>query len=158
MNRFDDYLDQTGGGRVARDSGPAAPPRFAFSRIVLVDDNSADNLYHRLILEDCLPETEVVSYSGGQEALDGLTRSDAAAGPTDSDLVLVDLNMPAMTGWEFIDRYCAEIDLRDSRLAVLSTTENPVEMQRAYDHTEVCGFMSKPLSEAKLRDLVATTS
>ncbi len=122
------------------------------ARVVLIDDNAADNIYHKLILRDLFPDLDIVTFSGGREALDGLLSSQGRGGWS---LILVDLNMPAMTGWEFIDRFFAEIDDDLSTVVVLSTTENPAETKRAREHDDVSGFMSKPLDAFKLRKLVA---
>lgn len=121
--------------------------------IVLVDDNRADNLYHRLVLGDCIPDVTVVAFESGASALDILVGSEAPG--LGQALVLVDLNMPGMNGWEFIAEYRNKSRPSAGHLAVLSTTENPDEIARAYAHPEVDGFLSKPLSEAKLHALLA---
>jgi CheY-like chemotaxis protein len=130
-------------------SGPLA----RLARIVLIDDNSADNIYHRLVLADHVPHVAVVDYAGGREALCGLADTPAVAGLS---LILVDLNMPAMTGWEFIERYFLEVDDPTTLVAVLSTAENPTEVRRALDDDNICGIMSKPLTGPKLSDLLIT--
>lgn len=137
----------------------APAPQTVSSRpglIVLIDDNQADNLYHQLVLEAAMPETRVVVLSGGRDALRYLTPFRKSAWPK-PDLILVDLNMPAMTGWEFIDQYDERTASDSNRpvLIVLSTTENPEDIERAKAHTAVDGFLSKPLDEDKLFDLVA---
>lgn len=120
-------------------------------QVVLIDDNSADNLYHRLVLEEWMPLLHVTSTSSGAEALEYMADSEEVD-QTGYDLLLLDLNMPAMTGWEFLDAFDAQSLSLPSRviLVVLSTTENPDEMARAADDPRVDGFLSKPLVSHRL--------
>lgn len=123
--------------------------------VLLIDDNRADNLYHSLVFEGAVPSAEVVSVSGGQRAL-GYLADGGDHQPPQPDLILLDLNMPAMTGWDFIDRYTSATSTGedDAVLIVLSTTDNPEEIQRAESHPAVDGFISKPLNEARLAELL----
>ena len=62
--------------------------------VLLIDDQEADNYLHRRTIERSGEAESIVVYDSGQAALDYL----AAHEPP--DLILLDLNMPGMTGWE----------------------------------------------------------
>ena len=90
----------------------------------------------------------------GQEALDylqacGSTGTDEYPRP---DLILLDINMPAMDGWEFLDRYrlLPAATTRDIVLIMLTTSLNPDDEFRARSRPEVAGFENKPLGQAGL--------
>lgn len=125
-------------------------------QVLLVDDNQDDNLYHTLVLKESDPEIEVISVSSSDDALAFLAALVAGV-RRPPDLVLLDLNMPAMTGWEFIEAYEQRDGPRhiETQLFVLSTTENPDDIERAELDPRVAGFLSKPLNEAKLAELVS---
>jgi CheY-like chemotaxis protein len=147
----DPTTESKGGGR---DAGINDHPLV---QVLLIDDNRDDNLYHTLVLKALDPATEVISVSSCNEALEFLANLVDSTEPP-PDLVLVDLNMPAMTGWEFIEAYGrrgAGLNLQ-TQLIVLSTTENPDEIRRVELDPRIAGFLSKPLDEATLEGLLAT--
>jgi CheY-like chemotaxis protein len=138
-------------------SGKPQHPRSttrAPGKIYLIDDNRDDNLYHRLVLEEILPDSAVLAFDNGADALAFFT-DPANTDSSDAAVAFVDLNMPAMNGWEFIDAFEATPASGHTSVTVLSTTENPSEMRRAREHPLVDSFLAKPLSDQKLR-LLAT--
>ncbi len=130
-------------------------PRPTGLVVALVDDNSADNLYHRLALEEVVEDVEVVELTGGPAAIDYLLRSAGAGSPP--DLLLLDLNMPGMSGWEFLD-FCRKNVLDrcpDLTVIVLSTSENPDDSDRADADELVDAFVRKPLDARRVAWLVS---
>jgi CheY-like chemotaxis protein len=118
--------------------------------IVLVDDSSFDNLYHRLMLERVGGFERILTFEVPEAALAYL------AAAADVDLVLLDLNMPSMTGWEFLDA------LWDGARAVppvviLSSSSDPQDIQRADAHPAVTAFRTKPLTEDMVDALLAAS-
>ena len=73
--------------------------------VLLVDDNEADNFLHRAVLEDMGVADRIVERLNGQEALDYLLTPDDQGRFPSPDLICLDINMPIMSGWEFLDSY-----------------------------------------------------
>lgn len=118
--------------------------------VLLVDDSEADNFFHRLVLEESGLVDRVAVARDGRAALALL--GGESGPPLRPDLILVDLNMPRMSGWQFLDAL-GELDGgRDAvpRVVVLTTTEHPTERARADAHPLVAGFLTKPLTRALL--------
>ena len=87
----------------------------------------------------------------GQEALDYLS------GPFPSpDLIFLDINMPCMDGWEFLDRYRQlPREGKDSPILVMLTTSlNPDDEMKTREMDEVAGFENKPLLEHRPEGLL----
>ncbi|NKI17730.1 response regulator [Spongiibacter sp. KMU-166] len=115
--------------------------------ILLVDDCEATNLIHRLIIEKYGCVEEVVETLNGAEAMAFLKTKRNGAYPQ-PELVFLDVNMPVMNGWEFLDAYR---ELPESQLAgvvvvMLTTSTNPDDRTRAQELNEISLFASKPLS------------
>ena len=87
----------------------------------------------------------------GQEALEYL--QNATPRP---DLIFLDINMPAMDGWEFLEKYrrLPAVRKADIILIMLTTSLNPDDEARTKAIPEVAGFENKPLSQGQLDNLL----
>jgi CheY-like chemotaxis protein len=73
------------------------------------------------------------------------------------DLILLDINMPVMNGWDFLDLYAAlEAELpKKICIVMLSSTVDQADYDRANTYSQVSGFHSKPLTKENLPDIAA---
>ena len=124
--------------------------------ILLVDDCEATNLIHRLIIEKYGCAEQVVEAMNGVEALDYLTTKVDGRFPQ-PELVFLDVNMPGMNGWEFLDAYrmLPEEQLAGVVVVMLTTSTNPDDRARAEELNEISLFASKPLSIETLDQVLA---
>ena len=117
------------------DSG-AAPQRHDAACsgrcIALIEDNPADTQMIRFALREVNPAIDLVAFEGGVEALQYF----AAAKVNDTfmpcDLLLVDLNLPALNGLEVLERIRANDHLRMLPVVILSGSSNPNDIERCY--------------------------
>ncbi len=123
--------------------------------VLLVDDYDADNFIHRLVVEryGCAEHIEVCR--DGKQALDYL-RGCIERDNTLPELIFLDINMPVMNGWEFLEAFH---ELRDSKpggavVVMLTTSLNPDDRARAESYPEVRSFTYKPLTESRLDELL----
>lgn len=123
--------------------------------ILLVDDYDADNFIHRLVVEryGCAEHIEVSR--DGKQAIDYLKSCVANDKPL-PELIFLDINMPVMNGWEFLEQFHT---LRDSKpggavVVMLTTSLNPDDRARAESYPEVRSFTYKPLTESRLDELL----
>lgn len=79
----------------------------------------------------------------GVEALDFLRCEDAAEGRSNPFLILLDINMPRMNGHEFLQAVRADSDIANARVVVMTTSEDPTDIARAYENHAV-GYIVKP--------------
>lgn len=119
--------------------------------ILLIDDDEPTNFLNRLTLEQAGCARQIQVAQSGQEALEYLR--DGAPRP---DLIFLDINMPAMDGWEFLERYRGLPFSRkaDIVLIMLTTSLNPDDEKRTRAIPEVSGFEHKPLSHEQLHVLL----
>lgn len=121
--------------------------------ILLVDDDETTNFVNQILLEDLKVTGQVLTASNGWEALQ-LIKQQWSEGNC-PQLILLDLNMPEMDGFEFLDAYQdLEFDQKESLvIVILTTTENPKDIERL-QKTPIKGVMNKPLTEEKVQDLL----
>ena len=123
--------------------------------ILLIDDDEPTNFLNRLTLEQAGCTRDIRVAQSGQEALDYL-HSCGEGTPPRPDLIFLDINMPAMDGWEFLERYRRLPSERkaDIVLIMLTTSLNPDDELRTRAIPEVSGFENKPLSQQRVNALL----
>lgn len=116
--------------------------------IMLVDDNKHDNFFHEREIKKANFETIVITKESGDEALEYLNSM------IDSDsnkpiLIFLDINMPGMDGWEFLDKYNKlDKDIQSGIIVVmLTTSDNPETKARAMSWSSVIDYIAKPLTK-----------
>jgi CheY-like chemotaxis protein len=119
--------------------------------ILLIDDDEPTNFLNKMTLEQSGCTRQIHVAQSGEEALDYLRN--AVSRP---DLIFLDINMPAMDGWEFLEKYrCLPTDRKaDIVLIMLTTSLNPDDEQRTKAIPEVAGFENKPLGQSQLDNLL----
>ncbi len=125
------------------------------NRVLLVDDYEADNFMHEMLFEEMGCVKEVAIALNGKEALDYLTTPVDGVLPK-PDLICLDINMPVMNGWEFLDAYKdLPEELRGGVvLMMLTTSLNPDDQQQAGYSPVIDDFVSKPLTREILQGLL----
>lgn len=121
-------------------------------RIVLIDDDATTNYLNKMIIERSELVDEVLSFDSAQEALDYFSVN---ALPVDESLVLLDINMPIMDGWQFLDHYKKINGHEVSKIVILTSSINPSDKQMA-EQQNIKDYKSKPLSIDMLNELVAS--
>lgn len=121
------------------------------ARILLVDDNPADIELAMLAFQDDAFPAEVSSVGNGKDALDRLRTAAAEQLP---DLILLDLNMPGISGFEVLEYVRAQPRLANIPVVVFTTSNAPSDRLRC-ERAGATRYWVKPRRYA---DLVATLS
>ena len=121
--------------------------------LLVIDDDDINIFIIKKIVEKTGFDIEMVARNNGQQAIDYLNETVAQNKPLPR-LVLIDINMPVMNGWEFIEAYeTLGIDQKvDMYILSSSVYENDIEKTKSYK--AVKGFISKPLSMERLTELI----
>ncbi|ABN60032.1 response regulator [Shewanella baltica] len=107
--------------------------------ILLVDDDDVDYMAVQRAMRQLRLLNPLVRARDGIEALSILTSLDTIKGPY---LILLDLNMPRMNGFEFLERIRSDPSLSSSVVFMLTTSSTDEDRMKAYSH-HVAGYMVK---------------
>ncbi len=129
----------------------------AIDTLYLVDDDDT----YQFIVERTLASFDLVKsikiFSNGKLAIDFL---EAAIDNPDQvpDIILLDLTMPVMDGWQFLENYLLLKPRIGKKITiyVVSSSIDPTDMERAKAISEVTDYIVKPLSKEKLISLLGS--
>src|ERR1044072_3601856 len=127
--------------------------------ILFIDDDEPTNFLNKLLVEEmgCAHHVQVVT--SGREALEYLTGSGAFNNGTEHprpDLIFLDINMPGMDGWEFLQHYQKLPSTQKANIVMvmLTTSLNPDDEKAAQDNIEISGFENKPLQPEVIQKII----
>jgi len=124
--------------------------------VLLIDDDEINNLICTKIIKKNDFAENIVTCLGARQALNYL--QDALRGENEyvlPDLIFLDINMPAMNGWDFLNQYeqIEELKNKDIVLIMLSSSMYVDDINRAKMYSSVADYITKPLTAAHLQQI-----
>jgi len=120
--------------------------------ILLVDDDDGTNFLHTMVIEDANIVENILVALDGEEALEIIINVENKY--PKPDLVFLDINMPRMNGWEFLEEL-HKIDKQKPLIIVMLTASlNPDDLKRAEAIPDIKYFKNKPLNLKMLEEIV----
>jgi CheY-like chemotaxis protein len=125
---------------------------FQLNSILLVDDDEVTNFYVEHLIRKMNLAKEIHVAMSGQDALEYLKGQPS----TMPDLILLDINMPIMNGFEFLEAFETSPLSADYNGKIFMLTSSGLEQDRARASQFRCiaGYFIKPLSKELLGDIV----
>jgi len=113
----------------------------------IIDDDPIFIYGTKRMMKEVNFSEEINVYNNGQEAIDGLTEISAAKGPM-PDVIFLDLNMPIMNGWEFLDEYTNLPNHNQSKtiIYIISSSVDPRDLDRVKNYKQVNNYILKPIT------------
>ena len=124
--------------------------------IWIVED---DNIY-QIIVRKIIGKMELFSsfssYKNGKDAIDALKKA-AENNENIPDIILLDINMPVMDGWEFMDEIVSYKSKLNQKIAIyiVSSSIAVQDKDKAKTYAEILGFLSKPITMDALYEIVS---
>jgi CheY-like chemotaxis protein len=124
----------------------------------VVEDDRITAIITEVIVKKELHYQSVQTFSNGQLAFDHL-KAVVQKGDNIPDLILLDLNMPQMDGWEFLDAF-GTLPLAQQEVCVfiLTSSIQPEDVEKATHYKAVRGYFSKPLGKENVQRMQALLS
>ncbi len=117
----------------------------SFNRILFVDDDRIQHMINKKNLLRLKPELELFFFENPFLALEWMDNNEA-------DLLLLDVNMPEMSGWEFLDELVKKNIQIDVKL--LTSSIDPDDILKSADYIQITGFLVKPLQGKAIEEFL----
>ncbi len=123
-----------------------------YELVMLIDEDPIDNLINQKIIESNNFSEKVQVHQTGTEALDYLRSKEAT--PADlPDLIFLDINMPIMDGFQFLEEFekLGKAAHEKCKIIMLSSSISPRDIDRAASNRFVKKYLNKPLNARYLQ-------
>jgi CheY-like chemotaxis protein len=124
--------------------------------ILCVDDDAITLMLCKIVIKKALFTNEIITATNGEEALNYIkTLKEANSNGTlkkEPQLIFLDLNMPVMGGWEFLESFSSSeySEYNHIKVIILSSTVDPNDLENSKKYPMVIDFLSKPISKEML--------
>jgi len=119
--------------------------KFIYRRIYLIDDNPDSLFITKYFLNTIYEEAEIVDFLSPEEGLSIIKEQTS----DQKDLLLLDINMPTMTGWQFLEAVnekWPEAVLNNTKVCIFTSSTRPADSKKAELHPLVSHYAEKPVS------------
>ncbi|MGK7394426.1 MAG: response regulator [Candidatus Cyclobacteriaceae bacterium M3_2C_046] len=125
--------------------------------VMLVDDNDTDNFISKRIIEITKFADQVEIKNSGKSALEYL-ESNKDYPEKLPDIIFLDINMPIVDGFVFLyefEKFSEQLK-RKCKVIILSSSDNKRDIDKIVNNDHVIRFITKPLTEAALKEIKST--
>jgi CheY-like chemotaxis protein len=123
--------------------------------ILLIDDDFDCNYFHERLLQRADCANKIYCVNDGREALDFLLSLIDGEYPNPA-IIFLDINMPRMNGWEFLEEYKKLTEFQKAKivLILLTSSLNPDDKDKGLNNCDVKGFYNKFLDKETLQEIL----
>jgi two-component SAPR family response regulator len=125
-----------------------------YTHFIVIDDESLNNLICKKLTKITFPSAEIKTFTDPEAGLSYL-KSNYTTSAIPKTLLFLDINMPSMSGWEFMDEFERfDPSIKEHiDIYILSSSVDPSDKKRAQMNPYILGFIEKPLTRDWLKSL-----
>lgn len=125
-------------------------------RFIAIDDDPVNNLICKLTIEMVADKPDILTFTNAAQGFEYIQSQYAANRDETQTVLLLDINMPVMSGWEFLERFdnLGEDVKKRFKIIILSSSVDERDKERSYANKNVNAFMVKPLVRDNVVDIL----
>ena len=125
-------------------------PKNAQYKVVLIDDDDISLFLNKTLLEDYVADDNIKTFNSAKLALAYLDNQN----PEETQcLILLDINMPIMNGWDFLLALESHPFVKNVKVVLVTSSVNRADRERAISNPLVIDLLRKPLSVSHVKQL-----
>ena len=119
-------------------------------KVAIVDDDVIFQFTTKIKFEKLGLVEDVMIFNDGKEAIQFIQSGDKEDMP---EILLLDINMPILDGWQFLDEFLYLESSKKPIIYIVTSSENPVDIEKANQYDMKKNYIVKPISVKKLTSL-----
>ncbi len=119
----------------------------------IIDDDPIFVFGTKKIMEVANFSKSIMVFQNGQEAIQNL-KPIIEKGENVPEVILLDLNMPIMDGWEFLDEFIKIPSQQEIVIFIVTSSVDPADVQRAKKYDKVSNYLVKPIRSQQLKEIL----
>jgi len=129
-----------------------------FYTVMLIDDNEIDNLINQKMIEAANITEHIFTHTGARSAIEflkNIEKVDDVAKQILPDVIFLDIDMPLMDGFQFLDEFdkLSDATKKKCKIVMLTSSINPQDVNESKECSYVKKYINKPLSQENLEKL-----
>jgi two-component system chemotaxis response regulator CheY len=126
--------------------------------VLSIDDDKVTQILNGIHLKNNKFCTTIIEAYNGKEAIDFFKKLDSGEISMESfpEVIFLDLNMPIMDGWDFLEIFKREFAQFEekTKIFIISSSINPADVERANNEKSIVAFLAKPLNSENLKKVI----
>lgn len=128
-------------------------------KICFIDDDPIYKIFMKRVIEmnNLVPKINVTSFDDGDQAYNFINKN--KQNPEElPDVILLDINMPVMDGFQFMEEYSKIKPKINKKITVFMVTSSidPSDMKRSKKFPEISDYITKPVPLGKLKHIIGS--
>ncbi len=121
--------------------------------ICIIDDEEINQFILTTIIKNLNSEIKILSFNNGEVALNAIKQL-LDSNEDMPDIILLDLNMPVMGGWQFMDEYVKLHIGTKTAIYIITSSSSPDDKKKAKTYSEISDYLTRPIATNTLKEII----